>query len=82
MKWIQLQKEVHTAGRNVVIRLQGKYGSKPIYTPRWASGFQGVIVRRNKNTITVDVLDGGKNIRIDPDDCGYYVLKENRECEI
>ena len=73
MKWKRIDIKDLSAGIEIIIRPQGLYGSKPIHTPRWANGFKAKVVRINNYTVTVDVGDGGKNVRVDFDDCGYYV---------
>ena len=72
MKWLQTPTESIDIDDIVVIRPQKNSFAKSLYTPQFARGQKGKVVRINKQSITVDIQDGGTPVRVDFKDCGSY----------
>ena len=70
--WKRLDKNELQIGMKVKIANQQAigWGGKSLYTPKFAAGNNGIILRINKCSVTVDIGDGGNPIRCDFKDVG------------
>jgi hypothetical protein len=70
-KWKRLNKDEIQPGMEIYIANQHMMGCS-IYTPRFAAGQKGIVLRKNECTVTVDILDGAKPVRCNYNDIGIY----------